>query len=91
MNLIRTSTTAIWLLLVVATCISWWFGESPNADQYRIVTTVSVLFIAFIKIRFVIMHFMEVRHAPFVLVVLCNAWVILVFLAVSGLYLIQPH
>jgi hypothetical protein len=91
MNLIRTSTTAIWFLLVVATCISWWFGESPNADQYRIVTTVSVMFIAFIKIRFVIMHFMEVRNAPVVLVVLCNLWVVLVFMAVTGFYVFEPH
>ncbi len=76
-TLLRHRSTPIWLLLMVATAISWWFGADhgahSEADYARV--TIGLLILAFIKVRFVIQSFMEVRHAPIPLRVIGDLWV----------------
>jgi hypothetical protein len=64
-NLARTSVTPVWLLLVVATAVSWWLGadQGLGAGAHK-TSTVLVMTVAFIKVGFVGAFFMELRHAP---------------------------
>lgn len=66
--------TLVWIVLIVVTCASWeitrgleWFG-SP-----KIVTSV-VFVIAFVKTRFVLLDFMELKHAPLPARLFAEAW-----------------
>jgi hypothetical protein len=85
---LRHPATGIWLLLVLATGLSWWFGtdHGAHADQHRLRTTISLMLIAFIKVRFVIMYFMEVRTAPLVVRLLGETWVLGVCAAILCIY-----
>ena len=86
-ELLRNRVTAIWLLLVAATGLSWWMGAGsggPGSD-FRLVSTVLIA-VAFIKVRFVLRYFMEVRTAALPLRLLADAWVFSVCAAVLALY-----
>jgi hypothetical protein len=79
--------TAVWLVLVAATLLSW---ESANAGRaYRLAAT-AVLVIAFIKVRFVGLEFMELRNAPLPLRAIFEIWVALACLALLTLYWLSP-
>lgn len=80
--------TVIWLFLVVLTGVSWWMGSghvTEGTHDYRY-TTAGLLALAFFKVRLVIMHFMEVRTAPWSLRLLFESWVVVVGLAVISIY-----
>ena len=86
--LLRNRATPVWILLVLCTGLSWWLGgitESADALNIRYVSTAMII-VAFIKVRFVIQYFMEVRTAAVALKLLCDAWVLIVFFAIIGLY-----
>ncbi|HJW27359.1 MAG TPA: cytochrome C oxidase subunit IV family protein [Rhodocyclaceae bacterium] len=70
-----------WLVLLVATGITWWLGESGAAGTAAIL---AMLAIAFVKGRLIILDFMELRHAPLMWRLVLEGWLILV----SGLILI---
>ena len=85
--LLRHHVTPIWLLLVAATGLSWWMGSDgggPETD-FRLVST-ALIAVAFIKVRFVLRYFMEVRTAALPLKLIADAWVVLVCGAVLVLY-----
>lgn len=86
-NLVRHPVTPVWLLLVCATALSWWMGNDSAAlgIELRYVST-ALLVVAFIKVRFVIRFFMEVRHAPLALRLLADAWVFGVCAVLVALY-----
>jgi len=89
-QLFRQRITLVWLGLVVATLISWQLGvEDVFDDSVALtLTTVAVLGVAFVKIRFVGLDFMEIRHAPRVLRLVFNVWMVAVFLELVVLYLL---
>ena len=64
-----------WLVLVVATAITWYLGEVGAAGTGA---TVAMLAIAFVKGRLVVLDFMELREAPKMWRVLLEGWLILV-------------
>jgi hypothetical protein len=70
-----------WLLLVVATGITWYLGEIHASGTAAIV---AMLVIAFIKGRLVILDFMELRAAPRLWRILLEGWL----LVVGGLILL---
>ena len=53
--------------------------------DYRSIT-VLLFVVALLKVRFVIRHFMEVRHAGRILRLLTDVWIVLVLCAILGLY-----
>jgi hypothetical protein len=80
----RSPATAVWLLLVLATGLIWWLGIDEPAVCNLAVSALIV--IAFIKIRLVILYFMNIRAAPWPLRLLLEAWVFGIGDAVLGLY-----
>jgi hypothetical protein len=85
---LRNPVTYVWGLLIAATTLSWVPGAHHDIflDSRR-VATVGVLVIAFAKVHFVGMHFMELRHAPRALSRVFNGWVVAVGAIIVGLYL----
>jgi len=79
----------VWLVLVSATGLSWWLGADRGLGAGTAPATVTgmILLVAFIKVRLVIRHFMEIRRAPLVLKLLCDAWILIVATTIMGLYL----
>lgn len=85
-KLIFHRATAVWLLLVGATGLSWEFGHGFGfGDDFRY-GTVAVVIIAFVKLRLVFLEFMELRHAPAGLRLAFEAWTVVVCAAVVFLY-----
>jgi heme/copper-type cytochrome/quinol oxidase subunit 4 len=67
--------TAVWLVLVSATILSWWLIEHHSVPA-RVATT-AVILIAALKVRLVFLHFMELRTAPLAWRALFEAWALL--------------
>ena len=72
---LKNAAHRAWLVLMVATGITWYLGEVGAAGTWAIV---AMLAIAFVKGRLVILDFMELRAAPLMWRVLLEGWLILV-------------
>mgnify|MGYP001163372540 FL=1 len=81
MKALKNPAHRSWLVLLVATGITWYLGEVGAAGTGAIV---AMLLIAFVKGRLVILDFMELRGAPLMWRLLLEGWLILV----SGLILL---
>ena len=88
MDLMRRPTTWVWLVLMLATVVTTWV-LSKDVVAVR-VGTVAIIAIAAYKVRLVLLHFMELRHAPVPLRVVFETWVLVVATAMIGLYLATP-
>lgn len=80
---------AVWAALAAATLASWWLGidEGGAPGDGASAATVAVIVIAFVKIRFVGRHFMELRHAPLALRLILDAYVVIVCSTLTVIYL----
>ena len=85
LQLVRTPVTVIWLLLMAATGLSMWVAVDHGVDAYRVATAV-VMSVALVKAYLVGMYFMELRHAPWPLRGVFQAWCVLCAAAVLGVY-----
>jgi hypothetical protein len=87
--LLRTRVTAVWGALICATVISWQLGVDhglrSHADE-RLVS-IGILLIAFTKVRFVGLYFMELKSAPWALRGLFEGYCLLVFTVLLAVYL----
>jgi hypothetical protein len=67
-TLLRTPASVVWLILVAATAFSWTLGTDhglgPDAQR---LAGIAILAVAFVKIRFIGLYFMELCEAPRVL------------------------
>jgi len=81
MNALSNPAHRAWLVLIIATALTWYLGEVGAAGTAAIV---AMLVIAFVKGRLVILDFMELRSAPLMWRLLLEGWLILV----SGLILL---
>jgi Prokaryotic Cytochrome C oxidase subunit IV len=80
-------TTVIWVILILASFLTWWLGTNDSRDQLSDrVMIAAVVVIAFLKAYLVGMEFMEVRGAPAVLRGLLTGWVGLLAVAITTLY-----
>ena len=86
-----SSTTTVWLVLLVATAASLWLGADapPPSDRGHTAAIVGVLAIAFAKIWLIVRYFMEVRFAPRWLRIVMDVWVVGVFAAITALYMMS--
>ncbi len=69
---------------MAATLISWGFGHGERIDPRA--AGIAVIVIAFIKIRYVILDFMELRTAPLGMRMAGEAWCIVVCSTLVLLY-----
>lgn len=84
-TLLKSRIGAVWIGLIVATLISWRIGTDHGV--HASLATAIVLVVAFVKVRFVGMYFMELRHAPAWLRVAFEAYCLLVCTALIVMYL----
>ncbi len=75
MVFIKNPINRAWLVLMIATAITWYLGEVGAAGTGAIV---GMLLIAFVKGRLVILDFMELREAPRMWRLLLEGWMLLV-------------
>jgi hypothetical protein len=75
--LIRSRTTVIWLLLVLATALSLGMGHGVGTSDVRI-ASVAIIVVAFVKVRFVVFEFMEIRGAPKWIQQVGDGWILLI-------------
>jgi Prokaryotic Cytochrome C oxidase subunit IV len=76
--------TLVWLALVAATLISRGLSHGTRPDTRA--AGIAVIIIAFIKIRYVILDFMELRTAPLGMRIGAEAWCIVVCSTLVILY-----
>ena len=86
LSLLRHKITPVWLLLMLATGLSWEFGHGLGFGSHYSLATIAIVLIAFIKVRFIFLDFMELRTAPLWLRLLFEVWTVLVCGALIALY-----
>ncbi len=84
-SLVRSRITLVWFLLVAATAISWEMGHGAGFDDLRY-ASIAIIVVAFIKVRFVILDFMEIRTAPLFMRIIGATWCVVVCTALVTLY-----
>src|ERR1700753_3052176 len=62
-GLLRGPFVIVWFILIGATLLVWYLGAEQGVGDTRL-TTVLIMIVAFIKVRFVGLYFMELRDAP---------------------------
>jgi caa(3)-type oxidase subunit IV len=83
--LLRTPATAVWVVLIMATAVSWTLGTQHGMHDHKLASVI-ILLIAFIKVRLVGMYFMELREAPNVLRGLFEAYCLIVCTLLLGVF-----
>jgi caa(3)-type oxidase subunit IV len=84
--LLRTPATAVWVLLIAATTVSWALGIQHGLHDHQL-SSVIILLIAFVKVRLVGVYFMELREAPNVLRWLFEAYCVVVCALLVGVFI----
>jgi hypothetical protein len=84
----RLTVTIVWLVLCALTGYSLFMRSGTRAGDLNIsgYAFSVILLVAFIKARMVILHFMEVGHAPWALRAIFEAWVVAAFLGLTVLF-----
>ncbi len=81
-SVLSDATTVAWLVLVVATGLGWWLGQTDQGDTQGVaLATAGVIVVAFLKVWIVGFQFMELRHAPRWLRHAFDAWIVAVGVA----------
>jgi hypothetical protein len=87
--LLRTPASVVWLVLVAATAFSWTLGTDRGLGvDGRRAAGVAILTVAFIKVRFIGLYFMELRAAPYLLRGIFDAYCAVVGSVVMALFVI---
>ncbi|HEX3610221.1 MAG TPA: cytochrome C oxidase subunit IV family protein [Sporichthyaceae bacterium] len=82
----RDRVLLVWAVLVLATITSLTLSAEDLIDRQDVVA-IAVIVIAFVKVRLVGMHFMELRAAPKVLQLAFQGWCVVACSVLAGLYL----
>lgn len=89
LTLLRTRITLVWLLLTAATVLSWAMGHGFGFSDHHY-AAVAILVVAFVKARFVMLDFMELRQAPRFLRRLAEVWLVAVCAILVVVYWYGP-
>jgi hypothetical protein len=84
----RQRVTLVWFGLVAATCTTTW-GLSKEAFSPW-VAVVGTFVIAAVKVRYVVLDFMELRRAPVLVRVAFEAWPAIVAAVILGFWFLTP-
>jgi hypothetical protein len=83
MNALRLPATRVWIALMAAAVLSWMIAEHSTAIK---VATSTVVLIAAVKVRLIVMHFMELRWRPRPWRILFELWIAGVMAVILGGY-----
>lgn len=72
------SINHIWLILLTATGVTYWLGESGVAGSAGMAPVLLMFALAFVKALLVMLDFMELRHAPALWRYILVGWLVLV-------------
>lgn len=86
-DLLKSLATVAWLFLVIATVASWALGTDHGFVDDHQVASVTILVVAFVKVRFIGLYFMELRDAPIGLRVPLEAYCLLACATTISFYL----
>lgn len=75
-DLLLSRISLVWIVLVASTLLSWELGHGLGFDTTR-AAGATILIITFVKVRLVLLEFMEVRRAPRAMRLAADAWVVL--------------
>ena len=84
LSLFRARSTAVWVVLVAATIVSWAVGSEHGTGS---TIAVVVLGVALVKVRYVGLDFMELRHAPLLLRGVFEVYCVALWCVLAGMYL----
>lgn len=88
-ELLRTRATVVWGVLVLATLVSVWLGTDHgfSGSDGKMLGASIALVVAFVKIRYIGLDFMELRAAPLVLRLAFEVWCVAAGAVVLVLFL----
>jgi hypothetical protein len=88
MQLLRpTRLFFVWMGLLLATWLSWTTSKHFALDSGLLRRAdIAIIVVAFIKVRFVGLEFMELRHAPLPARIAFELWVVALPSAIAYLY-----
>jgi hypothetical protein len=89
MAVLRSRAVAVWLILVGATIASLTLFEAFHSPTMNRTVSTVVIAVAFIKVRFVGLDFMELRRAPRALRLIFELWLIVISGTLIILYWLQ--
>jgi len=72
------SVNRIWAMLLLATAITWWLGESGQVGRGGMAPVLAIFALAVFKGLWVMYEFMGLRHAPAMWRRLLLGWLIVV-------------
>lgn len=75
--------TFLWVLLSAATVVSWLIGIEAGGG---VLAGAAILAIAFVKLRLVGIHFMEIGRAPVALRAIFEGYVVVAFASLLVIY-----
>lgn len=85
--LLRTRTTVVWLVMVVATILSYAMGDGIGVSDAT-VAGIAIIAISLLKFRFILFDFMELRGAPAAMRRTGDIWIALLAVALIGLFVV---
>jgi hypothetical protein len=88
MSVLRERVTWVWLGLVGLTCLTTW-GLSRDLVSPSI-AVVGIFLIAAVKVRYVVLDFMELRNAPIPVRTAFEAWPFIVGAVILGFWFATP-
>lgn len=86
-DLLRSSATVVWFFLIAATIVSWALGTDHGFVDSHTAASVTILVVAFVKVRFIGLYFMDLKDAPLALRVLIEIYCVAVCALTLGFYL----
>lgn len=88
MSLLRERATVVWLGLMTLTVLTTWVLSKDIVSPAAAVT--GIFLIVAVKIRFVMLDFMELRDAPVPIRVAFEGWIVVVTTLILGFWFLTP-
>jgi heme/copper-type cytochrome/quinol oxidase subunit 4 len=88
MSVLRERVTKVWLLLMALTVVTTW-GLSNDALSPGVAVG-GIFLIAAVKVRFVMLDFMELRYAPSPVRAVFEGWIVVVVALIGGFWFLTP-
>jgi hypothetical protein len=89
-SLLISRTTLIWFFLMIATGLSWGIGHGFGIADLRH-AGIAILIVTFVKVRFVMLEFMELRSAPLFMQLGAQVWAAVMCVILIVLFLNASH